>query len=218
MMPGLGGCNQRRAACPVPSLMLRCEGRQEGQVDTQKTLDSVPCYWKHLSAVFSKRINFLWLYFKRRTKVEVDSSNWALGVGRIQDRYIKFRVSIRIKWYQCSKHPNLCLCPSVFYSSTVRIEHNILRIEGLEQYSEPNSWKIELVHDSFRFSMIETDGPSGNIRKTILLDNWIHFILCCRSHPTNTFPWKVSITRHLKNGRQSTSTDTCSWKVGRNKT
>ena len=29
--------------------------------------------------------------------------------------------------------------------------------------------------------MIETDGPSGNIRKTILLDNWIHFILCCRS-------------------------------------
>ena len=44
-----------------------------------------------------------------------------------------------------------------------------------------NTWKIELVHDSFRFSMIETDGPSGNIRKTILLDNWIHFILCCRS-------------------------------------
>ena len=100
---------------------------------------------------------------------------------------IKFKVSIRIKWYQCSKHPNLCLCPSVFYSSTVRIEHNILRIEGLEQYSEPNSWKIELVHDSFGFSMIETDGPSGNIRKTILLDNWIHFILCCwsRSLPTH---------------------------------
>ena len=97
----------------------------------------------------------------------MDSSNWAFGVGRIQDRYIKFKVIIRIKWCQCSKH----LCPSVFYSSTVRIEHNILRIEGLEQYSEPNSWMIELVHDSFRFSMIETDGPSGNIRTTILLDN-----------------------------------------------
>ena len=109
-----------------------------------------------------------------------------MGIGRNHDRYIKFKVSIRIKWYQCSKHPmSLSVSMLVFYSSTVRIEHNILRIEGLEQYSEPNTSKIELLsqlfHDSFRFSMIETDGPSGNIRKTILLDNWIHFILCCRS-------------------------------------
>ena len=99
-----------------------------------------------------------------------------MGIGRNHDRYIKFKVSIRIKWYQCSKHPmSLSVSMLVFYSSTVRIEHNISRIEGLEQYSEPNTSKIELLsqlfHDSFRFSMIETDGPSGNIRKTILLDN-----------------------------------------------
>ena len=69
----------------------------------------------------------------------MDLSNWALGVSKINSSKLASVLNgINVQNIQC-------LCPSVFYSSTVKIEHNILRIEGLEQYSEPNTRKIELV-------------------------------------------------------------------------